>query len=144
MQTYLPRREGWLRLKVKRRKLPKHPSSSFFSGNEQLKIMILYIPILLLFLHIKVAFLKIYINKKQRRKMCMTEIKNRDSLTDKPRETSWTRLAEKRVNYEMDRWTTRTFKHLLKIIKISHIPLNISTFCRSTQWPTKNTSVTWE
>ena len=48
--------------------------------------------------------------------MCMTEIENRDSLTDKPQETSWTRLADKRVYYEMDRWTTRTFKHLLKII----------------------------
>jgi hypothetical protein len=59
--------------------------------------------------------------------MCMTEIENRDSLTDKPRETNWTRLADKRVNYEMDRWTTRTFKHLLKIIKISHIPLYIYT-----------------
>jgi hypothetical protein len=53
--------------------------------------------------------------------MCMTEIENRDSLTDKPRETSCTRLADKRVNYEMDRWTTRTVKHLLKMIKISHI-----------------------
>jgi hypothetical protein len=37
------------------------------------------------------------------------------------RETSWTRLGDKRIYYEMDRWTTRTFKHLLKIIKISHI-----------------------
>jgi hypothetical protein len=36
MQTCHPRRKGWLKLKVKRRKLPKHPSSSFFSGNEQL------------------------------------------------------------------------------------------------------------
>jgi len=53
----------------------------------------------------------------------MTEIKNRDSLTDKPWETSWTRLADKRVNYEMDRWTAQTFKHLLKIIQISHIQM---------------------
>ena len=53
--------------------------------------------------------------------MCMTEIENRDLLTDKPRETSWTRLGDKRIYYEMDRWTTRTFKHFLKIIKISHI-----------------------
>ena len=52
MQTCHPRREGWINFKVKRRKLPKHQVHLFFSGNEQLKIMILYIPILLLFLRI--------------------------------------------------------------------------------------------
>jgi hypothetical protein len=46
--------------------------------------------------------------------MCMMDFENRDSLTDKPRETSWTRLADKHINYEMDRWTTQTFKHLLE------------------------------
>ena len=39
-------------LEGEKKKIAKTPSSSFFSGNEQLKIMILYIPILLLFLRI--------------------------------------------------------------------------------------------
>jgi hypothetical protein len=36
-----------------------------------------------LMLALWLVFLKIQINKKQGRKMCMTEIENRDSLTDK-------------------------------------------------------------
>ena len=38
MQTYLPRREGWLRLKVKRRKLPKHQVHLFFLAMNNLKL----------------------------------------------------------------------------------------------------------
>ena len=82
------KKRGLAQLEGEKKKIAKTPGSSFFSGNEQLKIMILYIPILLLFLRIEEAFLKIQINKKQGRKMCMMEIKIRDSLTDKPRETS--------------------------------------------------------
>ena len=42
-----------VQLEGEKKKTAKTPSSSFFSGNEQLKIMILYIPILLLlFMHL--------------------------------------------------------------------------------------------
>jgi hypothetical protein len=46
------KKRGLAQLEGEKKKIAKTPSSSFFFGNEQLKIMILYIPILLLFLRI--------------------------------------------------------------------------------------------
>ena len=60
--------------------------------------------------------------------MCMAEIENRDSL----RQTTGDKLNETGRQTHKLRNGQMLNEHLLKIIKISHIPLNISTFYRST------------